>query len=186
MVIVLNVPIVKHQQGVAELDKMGIESITDVNYQDFKKSSRAALVVGASWCKHCKGYYPTLDALSNKFPFIKFGKAIIDKDRTSQLKRDYSDLASWLLPTTLLFKDQREISRIKGVALYPDFLSKLQEYLILGSTVFIPDGKNYIPGVIKHINNNSPYLIQLTENSPLGKKGANVQLREGEFNWGIE
>jgi len=87
---------------------MTIEQITDNNYNDFKDYSRAVLLVTVSWCQPCKTYEPIINTLSNQIPYIKFGKTTIDKDRSSQLKREYMDINAWTFPTTLLFKEKQE------------------------------------------------------------------------------
>lgn len=166
---------------------MAIEKITDENYDNFKNSSRAALVVGASWCQECERYNQIADSLAKQLPFIRFGKTVLDEAGSTQLKRDYTDIGGWTLPTTLLFKDQKEVSRINGVALYPNALSSIQENLISESTIFVPNGSLYVPATIKFINDRkSSYVLQLMENSPLGRKGATIELPEGGFSWNLE
>lgn len=182
-----NARVAKHQQGVVGEYKMTIEQITDANYLDFKNHSRAALIVGTSWCKHCEQYTSIINTSSKQMPYIRFGKTIIDKDRSSQLKREYPDMNSWTFPTTLLFKEKREVSRIKGMSLYPAVISKIKKDLILESKVFVP-GENgkYIPAIIKHINDNGIYRLQLIEDSLRGRKESIIELEKEEFLWGLE
>ncbi len=167
---------------------MTIEQITDENYEGFRNSSRSVLMVSTSWCKNCKGYTPVIDTLSNKFPFIRFGKIVLDKDRSTEIKREYgNEIGGWILPTTLFFREKREALKIQGVDLYPNVLSKVNENLVLGSTIFIPNnGESYLTGIIKHVQDSNLYTVQLTANSRLGEKGQSVKLKEGDFEWGIE
>ena len=167
---------------------MAIEQITDSNYIDFKKYPRSVLLVTISWCQPCKDYEPIINTLSNQIPYIKFGKTIIDKDKSIQLKKEYHDLNSWKFPTTLLFKNQKEISRIQGVAPYSNVLSKIKDALILESKVFVPgsNGK-YIPAIINYIqDNNDIYRIKLMEDSSLGEKNNIIEIKKEKFLWSLE
>lgn len=166
---------------------MVIEQISDINYKEFKQSPRAALVVGASYCQACKGYDPIVAALGNNFPFVRIGKTVLDKDRSIQLKIDYRDIGTWTLPTTLLFRDGKEISRIKGSALYPKTLTEFTNSLILGSIVYISERGTDIPGKVKHIVNcDGNYLIQLMRDCSWGRKDTIVELPKEKFKWGLE
>lgn len=167
---------------------MAIEKITDSNYEHFRSLPRGILVVGTSWCEQCKKYEPVLETLSRQNPFIGFGKTIIDKDRSSHLKRDYGDINQWTLPSTLMFRDGREISRIKGFSPYPTVKKMIDNNLILGSTIFLKSNNGkYFPAVIKQINkSNGLYSVQLSEDSFLGRRGSEIQISKGNFNWNLE
>jgi thiol-disulfide isomerase/thioredoxin len=163
-----------------------IEQVTDENYQNFRNLPRSVLMVSTSYCQDCRRYDPVLETLSRQMPFIDFGKIVLDKDRSSQLKKDYTDISRWILPATLLFRDQRLVMQIKGFAPYPHVASKIQENLVQGSTVFIPNGKTSVPALIKQIQGKGLYHLQLMENSPLGRIGSTISLPEGKFDWGLE
>ena len=171
---------------------MAIEKVTDANYEEFRNFSRAVLVVSTSWCKECGRYDPIIETLSRQMPFIRFGKVVLDKkiisneDRSSQLKRDYRDINRWTLPTTLLFRNQREVpnSRINGFRPYSDIFPKIQKNLLLESLVFVPNGSIYVPALVKHIRNTrGPYVLELTRDSSLGRKGERIELEEKKFQW---
>lgn len=181
-----NVRIVKFPVEVAGEIKMTIEQITDTNYNDFKNSPRALLLVSISWCQPCKAYEPIIDTLSNQMPYIRFGKTTIDKDRSSQLKREYFDINSWIFPTTLLFKDKREISRIKGVSSYPDLLSKIKNNLILESKAYLASDGKSIPVVVDNIQDNNRYRLRLMENSLLGRKDNLIEIEKEKILWNLE
>jgi len=167
-----------------------IEKITDANYADFRNYSRSVLVVSTSWCKECGGYDPTIEQLSGQMPFIRFGKTILDEGRSTQFKKEYQGqgINRWTLPTTLLFRDQREVpnSRISGSKLYPDVFSKIQKNLLLESLVFVSNEGIYVPATIKHIyNRRGPYVLELAQDSRLGRRGARVELEEKGFRWSV-
>ncbi|MCX6749212.1 MAG: thioredoxin family protein [Candidatus Pacearchaeota archaeon] len=167
---------------------MAVEPVNDENYSDFRNSSRTALVVSTSTCQACREYFPVIETLSGQMPYIRFGKTVLDRDRSIQLKREYPDLGSWMLPTTLLFLNQREAGRIFGVSFYPQALAKIQEALVLGTTVYAHNGSGiYVPASIKKIKGlRGPYTAQLLEESGLGQRGMVVALNDGNFKWNLE
>jgi len=171
-----------------KISKMAIDSITDENYSDFKKSSRAVLMVSTSTCQKCKEFLPVLETISRQSPQIKFGKTLLDKDRSIQLKKEYPDIARWILPTTLFFKKSSEAGRISGGLLYSQTFSKIQESLIFGTIVYVLNGSEiYVPATIKQINGrNGPYTLQLLEKSSLGQEGSIVQRDESKIKWNLE
>jgi thiol-disulfide isomerase/thioredoxin len=169
--------------------RIKMESVTDVNYKDFSRnSSRAALLVSTSWCQQCKKYLPTIETLSRQMPFIRFGETVLDKDRSSQLKREYPDIRKWVLPSTVFFREQERIGKIHGLATYRELVSKVQEYLLLDTIVFVQNSDGiYIPASIKQINGvKQPYLVKLEEDSSLGEKGTTVQIPVEKIKWGLE
>ena len=166
-----------------------MESVTDVNYRDFSRnSSRAALLISASWCQQCKEYLPTIETLSRQMPFIKFGKTVLDKDRSSQLKREYPDIRKWVLPSTIFFREQERVGKIHGLVTYPELVTKINEYLLLDTTVFVQNSEGiYIPASIQQIKGvKGPYLVRLEEDSSLGRKGTTSQIPLEEIKWGLE
>jgi len=165
-----------------------MESITDTNYQNFKNSPLAALLISASWCQQCKEYLPTIETLSRQMPFIRFGKTILDKDRSIQLKKEYSDIGKWILPSTVFFKEQKKVGKIEGLIRYPELVSKVQESLLLDTTVFVQNSKGiYIPASIQQIiRPKGPYLIRYEEDSSLGEKGTSIQVPIEQITWRLE
>lgn len=186
MEIVLNALHVKLLLVAAEEIKMTIEQITDNNYNDFKNNPRAVLLVTVSWCQPCKAYEPVIDTLSNQMPYIRFGKTTIDKDRSSQLKREYFDINSWTFPTTLLFKEKEETSRIKGASSYPNLLSKIRKELILDSKIYLANNGEFIPAMINNVSNDNIYKLQLMENSLLGRKDSLIEIEKEKILWNLE
>jgi len=167
---------------------MSIEKITDSNYEEFRNYPRSILVVGTSWCEQCKRYEPIVETLAKQKPYIIFGKTSIDTDRSGQLKRDHRDINQWKLPTTLMFRDYKEVGRIKGFALYPAVRELIDNNLILGSTIFLKSNNGVsVPGLIKQINKaNGLYSVELQENSNLGRKNSQILIPEEKFNWSLE
>jgi len=165
-----------------------MESVTDVNYNEFRNFPRAVLLVSTSWCQQCQKYLPIIETLSRQMPFIRFGKTILDKDRSSQLKREYPDIKRWVLPSTLFFMEQERVGKIHGLVTYPELVTKINEYLLLDTTVFVQNSEGiYIPASIQQIKGvKGPYLVRLEEDSSLGRKGTTSQIPLEEIKWGLE
>lgn len=166
---------------------MAIESITDENYFDFRKSSRAVLMISTATCPKCREFLPILETIEKQNQQIRFGKTYLEQGHSVQLKKEYPDIGRWILPTTLLFRENLEVGRIYGGLLYPQTLSKIQERLILGTTVYVHNGGlYYIPAIIKKMDGRqSPYHLQLLEKSLLGEKGAIIQIDESQIKWNL-
>lgn len=165
-----------------------METITDVNYEEFKNSPRAALLVSTSWCQNCKEYLPVIKTVAKQMPFIRFGKTVLDEDRSIQLKKEHPNIGKWLLPSTVFFREQREIEKSHGVLTYPELVSKVHEYLLLDTTVFVSNTNGiYIPASIQQISGlKEPYLLRCEEDSSLGEKGTFIQIPTEKIKWGLE
>lgn len=164
-----------------------MESITDINYDEFKLSPLGVLVVSTSWCKACKQYEPVLRTLSRKMPFVRYGKTVIDKDRSGKLKKEHPGMGTWTLPTTLLFRGGKEILTKQGSLLYPDALKLIEENIILGSGVYIPHSSKDVRGIVKRLKKgDGSYSVELTENSGLGRKGSVIEVPENTIKWDLE
>jgi len=168
-------------QAHVERIQMTVQDITDRNYSSFKQGERAALVVGATWCPYCQVYDPTVQQLSDRLCMVNFGKAEIDKGHLRQLKRDYQ-LKAWALPTTLLFKTCREVARFEGCYPYEMAFDEIMDKLVVGSTVYVRSEAADIPASIDTAEGDL-FVVKLLEDSQAGKKGALIQVKNGEFNW---
>lgn len=151
--------------------------ITDENYSAFKKNSRAAIVVSTSSCHNCRDYKPVVNSLEGLMPYINFGEMVLDGGRLIEPKREYRDIANWMLPTTLLFRNGKEVGRIKGACKYPEALKNIENFLIVGSNVYYSNNGNYIQGVVKSIIGDK-YILNLNGNS--------VEAKKGDFKWRSE
>lgn len=93
---------------------MTVENINDGNYQAFRDSQRAVLVLSTSWCHFCEEYKPVLDSLSEALPSIKFGDAVLDQGHLIGVKRDFSDIIEEGVPATILFREGKDFGYFMG------------------------------------------------------------------------
>lgn len=71
-----------------------------------------ALKFGAVWCKPCEALEPKLKKMEGEFPDVSFYSVNVDEHPS--LAKEYQIRS---VPTVILLKDGREITRIVGAAL---------------------------------------------------------------------
>ena len=86
--------------------------ITKANFEkEVLKSDKPVLIdFWAPWCMPCKILAPAVDALSGEMKSVKVAKINVDEDPELA-----GELSIMNIPTLLLFKGGKEISRIMGV-----------------------------------------------------------------------
>lgn len=103
---------------------MAVTKVTDSNFdQDVLKSSLPVLVdFYADWCGPCKMAEPVLDELSNTYKDkLLIVKVNVDE---SQIAGKYGVMS---IPTTILFKEGKEIGRqvgFGGKQIFDDLIKK--------------------------------------------------------------
>ena len=90
-----------------------IVAITDQDFeQKVLKSEKIVLLdFFAVWCGPCKLAEPVLEELSEQHSNIIFAKMDVDKNPTTPQK-----FGVMSIPTTILFKDGKEVGRTTGFA----------------------------------------------------------------------
>ena len=69
-------------------------------------SNLKVMYFSAPWCGPCKVFKPVLEEVMKGFPDVEFQK--VDADNESQLLTDHAVRS---IPTTIMFKDGKEIFR---------------------------------------------------------------------------
>jgi len=79
----------------------------------------------APWCGPCKQMAPMFEDISNQAQYnsIKFVK--VDTDKASQLANTYNIRS---VPTTIFFKNGKEVGRISGAPSRSEFTNKIKTY----------------------------------------------------------
>lgn len=102
------------------------KDIHHLNEKNFKKATAKGIVLvdfWASWCMPCKMMTPVLNDLSEEM-----GKramvAKVDVEKHQALSTQFGIRS---IPTLILFKDGKEVSRFQGVKTKSFLLSKIKE-----------------------------------------------------------
>lgn len=103
------------------------QEIGDIDHLTGIIGSQKPVVVkfSAAWCGPCKQMAPMFEAVSNDSTFkdVKFFKVDIDRARTLASKYNVQSI-----PTTIFFKNGKEVGRINGAPKKQDFVNKIKSY----------------------------------------------------------
>ena len=84
----------------------------ELNKNNFNAEIKEGVVVidaWASWCGPCRAMAPIFEELSKEMKNVKFSK--LDVDSNSEIASRYNIMS---IPTFLIFKNGKEVSRIVG------------------------------------------------------------------------
>lgn len=88
-----------------------MEKFTDQNFMDILNSGESfVLDFGAAWCGPCKKLEPILEQLEEEYRDIPFYKCDVGENQHAA-----SHFSIFSVPTIILFKDGKEVSRISGL-----------------------------------------------------------------------
>ncbi|MGL4616738.1 MAG: thioredoxin family protein [Mycoplasmoidaceae bacterium] len=97
--------------------------ITNSNLDEIENSKDLTILkFSAEWCGPCQMFSPVYVEASNKHSDLLFGEIDIDVEDTKTIVSKYNVNT---VPTTILFKDGKEIERFSG---YKD-ISKFEEII---------------------------------------------------------
>lgn len=78
----------------------------------------------AAWCGPCRRMAPILDEIAKEYKdSVKIGKVNVDN-----YKKFSIDLGVQVLPTIIVYKEGKEVTRIKGLASKNDLIKIIQTY----------------------------------------------------------
>jgi thioredoxin 1 len=84
--------------------------VSDADFDEFVKiNSKVVVDCWAAWCAPCRMIAPTIDALAEEKPEIKFAKLDVDKNRA--IPSRYGIMS---IPTLLYFKDGALVDKTLG------------------------------------------------------------------------
>ena len=95
--------------------------VTDANFDEFVKNNQKVVVdCWAAWCAPCRMLAPTIDALAEEKPEIKFAKLDVDKNRAVPSR--YGIMS---IPTLLYFKNGELVDKTLGALPKPAIEARL-------------------------------------------------------------
>ena len=102
---------------------MSVVKLTSENFkQEILSADKVALVdFYADWCGPCKMVSPIVDEIAEEYESIKVGK--INVDESPELAVSFGVVS---IPTLVIMKDGKELSRIVGYRPKDDILEALE------------------------------------------------------------
>ncbi|MGL5640219.1 MAG: thioredoxin family protein [Mycoplasmoidaceae bacterium] len=98
--------------------------ITNSNLNEIENSKNLTILkFSAEWCGPCQMFVPVYAEASSKYSDLLFGEIDIDDEETKAIVSKYNVNT---VPTTIFFKDGKEVERFLG---YKD-ISKFEEMII--------------------------------------------------------
>ncbi len=95
---------------------------TDQDFESLTKEGYVLVDFFANWCGPCKMLGPILEELSNQRDDVKIVK--IDIDENEETPRKFGVMS---IPTLILFKDGKEVSKQVGLLSKTDLINWIEE-----------------------------------------------------------
>lgn len=108
---------------------MAVEAIDDRNYERFRHSNPAVLVISLKGCPACTRYAPEIEAVSNSRSLwgVKFGNVVVGGEQSIDLvKKEFGELNA-SFPTTMVLRQGHDPFFFSGVYLFDDALEIIAE-----------------------------------------------------------
>ena len=100
-----------------------IKQLDSTNFDEFVKEDKTVVDFWAAWCGPCRIMAPIFeDVASVMKDKAKFGK--VDVDENTYLAQRFQIVS---IPTTIFFRDGKQISRVSGLMNREDLIKKLKE-----------------------------------------------------------
>lgn len=98
--------------------------VTDDNFDDIIKTHKLIMIdFWAEWCRPCKIFSSVIEEVSRETG-IWLGKINVDNELTKQVEYSVSSI-----PTTILFKDARQVKKIIGAKPKHVILEEIKEWI---------------------------------------------------------
>jgi thioredoxin 1 len=111
----------KNMPAVKDHEK--IKTLTEQNFQSQIKSGVTLVDFWAAWCMPCKMIAPTLNSVAKEIS----GNAAIGKLNIEQNQAVASKYRVRSIPTLIMFKNGKEISRFSGIKTKDFILSEIRK-----------------------------------------------------------
>lgn len=105
-------------------DKSPIVTLSASSYSTETAKGLVFVDFWAAWCGPCRRMAPILDEIAKEYKdSVKIGKVNVDN-----YKKFSIDLGVKVLPTIIVYKDGKEVTRIKGLVSKDDLVETIKTY----------------------------------------------------------
>ncbi|MFV0419572.1 MAG: thioredoxin [Dysgonomonas sp.] len=105
-------------------EKSPIVTLSASNYSSETAKGLVLVDFWAAWCGPCRRMAPILDEIAKEYKdSVKIGKVNVDN-----YKKFSIDLGVEVLPTIIVYKDGKEVTRIKGLVSKDDLVKVIKTY----------------------------------------------------------
>lgn len=104
------------------------ENIITLNEKNFNQQTKGKVVLvdfWATWCAPCRLMAPALNDLASELADNKYRVGKVDVDANRGLAQKYNIRS---IPTSVIFKDGKEVARIVGVKPKATLLKEIQKF----------------------------------------------------------
>ena len=106
--------------------KLFLQGIEKSVRDDIQKGNRVVLLFSAKWCPTCVKQKPAYEAVKQEFPEIHFYNVMQEMNRVQQ-KLLFKEYNIHGIPTMILFKGGKEVSRFSGLKTEAELREKFSQ-----------------------------------------------------------